>query len=281
MEKKPKPFVKWAGGKRQLIHTLFENVPERFNNYHEPFVGGGALYFKLWSEGVIKKAYLNDFNEDLISTYKMVKEKPSELIEELKSSEYKNEQSTYYKIRAEIPEDKIKKAARFIYLNKTAFNGLYRVNSKGGFNVPFGRYKNPKICDEENITLVSEALKPVTLLNEDFSVVTKHAKPNDFVYFDPPYHPISKTSFTNYTKLDFVEKDQIRLNDVYSKLDKNGTYVMMSNSTALLITQLYSNYKVMNVLAKRAINCKADQRGEVPEIVALNYGRDIHGTRTD
>ncbi len=269
---KPKPFVKWAGGKRQLIDTLFSNIPDSFNEYHEPFIGGGALYFKLWSEGRIKRAFLNDFNQDLIDAYRIIQSRPTELINELKSEKYKNEKEVYYEIRKSEPRDQIEKAARFIYLNKTAFNGLYRVNSKGGFNVPFGKYTNPKICDEENIMLVSESLKKATLSNGDFSAVLKNAQKEDFVYFDPPYHPISKTSnFTSYTKLDFGEKDQLRLRDVYSKLNENGVYVMLSNSTAPLIVELYSNYKTIRVDARRAINCKADGRGLVSELVALNY----------
>lgn len=268
----PRPFVKWAGGKRQLLDTLCRNIPGTFSNYHEPFLGGGALYFRLWSEGLIKKAYLNDYNPELVETYKVVKERPGELVEELKSGIYINGQSTFYKIRASEPEDPVKRAARFLYLNRTAFNGLYRVNSKGRFNVPFGRYSNPKICDEENILLASEALKDARLSCKDFSTVLENAKSGDFVYFDPPYHPISKTAnFTSYTKLDFSEEDQRRLNAVYSELDSRSVQVMLSNSSAPLIIELYSNYAPMTVMARRAINCKADRRGEVAEILALNY----------
>lgn len=271
MDSEPKPFVKWAGGKRQLIGTLFENIPESFSNYHEPFVGGGALYFKLWSEDLIKKAYLNDYNPDLIIAYKTIKERPSELIEELKSGKYRNEKDTFYAIRTSKPVDSTERAARFIYLNKTAFNGLYRVNSKGAFNVPFGKYRNPKICDEENIMLASEALRRATLSTGDFSRVLVNAKPKDFVYFDPPYHPVSKTSFTSYTKFDFDADDQVRLNEIYIKLDEKNAYVMLSNSTAPLVMDLYSNYRSITVMANRAINCKADRRGPVAELVALNY----------
>ncbi len=271
MRGEPKPFVKWAGGKRQLLSVLLENIPESFSNYHEPFVGGGALYFKLWSEGLIKKAHLNDYNEELIGTYSVIKKRPGELIEELKSGKYGNESEIFYEIRKEKPQDKVEEVARFIYLNKTAFNGLYRVNMKGEFNVPFGRYKNPKICDEENIQLASEALKKAVLTSGDFSVVLKDAKKEDFVYFDPPYHPINKNSFTNYTKLSFNEEDQKRLSDTYSKLDGQGVYVMLSNSSAPFIAELYSNYNTLEVMAKRAINCKAQGRGPVSEIVALNY----------
>ncbi|MFA5049859.1 MAG: DNA adenine methylase [Candidatus Micrarchaeia archaeon] len=273
----PKPFVKWAGGKRQLIDTLFNNIPESFNNYHESFLGGGALYFKLWSEGLIKKAFLNDFNHDLINVYQIIKSRPKELIEELKSGKYKNEKDTFYNIRKSKPHDLVETAAIFIYLNKTAFNGLYRVNSKGEFNVPFGKYSNPKICDEENIMIVSESLKRAALSYGDFSQVLKNVKKGDFVYLDPPYHPISKTSnFTNYTKLEFKEEDQIRLNDTYNRLDNSGAFVMLSNSTAPFIVDLYSNYNTLRVDARRAINCKADKRGLVSELVALNYEVESH-----
>ncbi|MCC7570725.1 DNA adenine methylase [Candidatus Micrarchaeota archaeon] len=272
----PKPFVKWAGGKRQLINTLLDNIPSSFSNYHEPFVGGGALYFRLWNEGLIKKAYLNDFNEHLYNTYRVIKKNPDELIEELTSSQYKNEKTIYYKLRDKYNQkryrDNTERAALFMYFNKTGFNGLWRVNSKDGYNVPIGKYKNPKICDEDNIRLVSEALKKAELTNRDFSTVLDNAKTKDFVYFDPPYHPLSSTSnFTTYTKLDFTEKDQIRLKEVYVALDLKKVNVMLSNSPAPLITQLYSNYKQKLVDAKRMINCKSELRGNVSEIVAINY----------
>ena len=269
----PRPFVKWAGGKRQIIDVLYAHVPDEFSEYYEPFVGGGALFFKLWNEGRIKYAHLNDLNSDLINTYRIIRDRPSELIDELKCGKYRNVKDVYYKIRADEPQDPVLRAARFIYLNKTAFNGLYRVNSSGKFNVPFGRYKNPKICDEENILKVSESLKHVKLTTEDFSFVTKYAKKNDFIYFDPPYHPISETSqFTSYTKLSFTKEDQIRLSNVYHELSDRGTFVMLSNSTAPLVMDLYSNYNTIKVNARRAINCRPDKRGQISEIVALNYG---------
>lgn len=271
MGNEPRPFVKWAGGKRQLINTLFESAPSSFANYHEPFVGGGALYFKLWSEGMVKKAYLNDYNPDLVGAYKVIKKNPLDLIEELKSGKYTNQPEVYYQIRESEPEEEIEKAARFIYMNKTAFNGLYRVNSKGKFNVPFGKYSNPKICDEENILLVSEALRRATITLGDFSVVARKARKGDFVYFDPPYHPLSNTSFTSYTDADFSEEDQRRLSEVFSTLDNNGVNVMLSNSYSPLIMDLYSNYEPRKVMARRSINCKADKRGPVAEIIALNY----------
>ncbi|MEM3369604.1 MAG: DNA adenine methylase [Candidatus Micrarchaeia archaeon] len=272
MENEPKPFVKWAGGKRQLLDHLVANLPDKFNNYHEFFLGGGALYFKLWSMDLIKKAYLNDYNKELINTYKVIQKRVDELIEELKNSKYRNEASAFYKIRASEPIDEVESAARFIYLNKTAFNGLYRVNKAGKFNVPFGRYKNPKILDEENLCLVSEALKPAILLSLDFSEVTNYAKSEDFAYFDPPYYPLSPTSnFTSYTANDFSPNDQERLKETVDKLTEMKVKVMVSNSYTDFITELYKNYKQIQVSAKRVISCKAETRGNVSEIVLMNW----------
>jgi DNA adenine methylase len=256
----PTPFVKWAGGKRQLLNQLIQNTPPEFNNYYEPFLGGGALFFKLFALGKIKKAYLNDSNKILIDSYKTIKEHPGKLVAELKSGEYKNDKETFLKIRAEHPENIIKATARFLYLNKTAFNGLYRVNSKGGFNVPFGKYSNPKIVDEKNILAVNKAS------------AVKSADKKDFVYFDPPYAPLNKTSsFTSYTKEDFGEKDQERLAKTVKTLDNKGCLVMVSNSYTPLIQELYNGYNQQVVMASRAINCKGDSRGKIKELIITNY----------
>ncbi|MCX8202267.1 MAG: DNA adenine methylase [Candidatus Micrarchaeota archaeon] len=268
----PKPFVKWAGGKRQLLDKLVSNLPENFNNYHEFFLGGGALYFKLYSLGLIKKAYLNDANEELINSYRVIQKNVYELIEELKKPHYINDAIAYYKIRGLIIEDKVLRAARFIYLNKTAYNGLYRVNKQGKFNVPFGKYKNPKILDEDNLIAVSEALKPAVLMAVDFSEVLKYAKKDDFAYFDPPYYPLTATAnFTSYTSNDFSPKDQERLKETVDLLTVIGVKVMVSNSYTDFITQLYKNYKQVEVFAKRAISCKAESRGKVAEVVLMNW----------
>lgn len=267
-----KPFVKWAGGKRQLISELLGHSPENFNNYYEPFLGGGALFFKLSLMGKIKHAYLNDASASLIHAYKTIKEKPSELIAELNSGKYLNDKETFLKIRAEQPKDEVKATARFIYLNKTAFNGLYRVNSSGEFNVPFGKYNNPKILDEENILAVSEALQKDELTRIDFEKAVASARKGDFVYFDPPYHPVSKTSsFTNYTKGSFTEKDQVRLANKFKELHEKGVFVMLSNSYAPLILELYKDFNISVVNATRMINCKAEGRGKVREVIITNY----------
>lgn len=268
----PKPFLKWAGGKKQLLNKLLVLAPKEFDNYFEPFLGGGALFFKLAYLGKIKKAFLNDCNAELVSAYNVVKESPSELIRELGSGRYPHDQETFYKIRAEEYQNDIQRTARFIYLNKTAFNGLYRVNSKGKFNVPFGKHKNPTILDEENILAVHDALQKDEITCMDFEHAVERARKNDFVYFDPPYQPLSRTaSFTGYTAQDFTEKDQQRLFNCFKKLDRAGCLVMLSNSYTPLIKDLYGEYNVQTVMASRAINCKADRRGKIKEVVIVNY----------
>jgi len=268
----PKPFVKWAGGKRQLLSQLLNCSPLRFDNYYEPFLGGGALFFRLSALGKMKHACLNDNNRVLIDAYKTIKEEPRALIAELKRGKYKNDKAAFYEIRKEQPTDLVKATARLIYLNRTAFNGLYRVNSKGQFNVPFGKYKNPKILDEQNILEVSRALRKVELTNTDFEVASNSAKRGDFAYFDPPYHPLSRTSnFTGYTKENFTERDQERLARKFRDLDGKDCYVMLSNSYSPLILDLYKDFNIQSVDATRMINCKAEGRGKIKEAIITNY----------
>jgi DNA adenine methylase len=268
---KPKPFVKWAGGKRQLIKVLTNNLPPSYNRYIEPFVGGGALLFEV----LPYKAIINDINTELINAYTVIKDDIDALIEDLKK--HKNEEEYYYKIRSLNPEklSAVERASRFIYLNKTCFNGLYRENSKGKFNVPFGKYKNPKILDEENLRAVSEYLNTaeISILNLDYKEVCKLAKKGDFVYLDPPYYPISKSSsFTKYHKLDFTERDQMELTEVFRELDRKGCYVMLSNSNTKFIKELYKEYEIWEVSANRFINCKGDKREKVNvEVLIKNY----------
>lgn len=271
MLEEARPFVKWAGGKRQLLDELTKGLPS-FSNYHEPFIGGGALFFRLEAEDKIKKAYLGDSNEELINAYSVIKNEVFELMAELASPDYANNETAYYKIRASRPTPKVKRAARFIYLNKTAFNGLYRVNSKGGFNVPFGRYTNPNILDSGNLLLVHRALQKDELYCGDFTSVLKNAKKGDFVYFDPPYFPISKTSnFTSYTQNSFSEKDQQRLMKTFKELDTRGAYVMLSNSYNDFIADLYAEFEPEVVHANRMINCKGDKRGKIRELIVRNW----------
>ncbi len=268
---KPKPFVKWAGGKRQIIKILISNIPKSFGRYFEPFVGGGALLFELRPQ----KAVISDINRELINAYNVIKSNVEELIESLRK--HKNTPEYYYTIRSSNPETMtpVERASRFIYLNKTCFNGLYRENSKGEFNVPFGRYKNPRICDEENLRAVSEFLNSIdiTILNCNYKETCELAKRGDFIYLDPPYYPVSKTaSFTKYSKDDFTEKDQIELSEVFKELDKKGCYVMLTNSNTDFIKELYKDYKIQELNTNRFINCKADRRRKANlELLITNY----------
>ncbi len=267
---KPKPFVKWAGGKRQIIHELIKRVPEKFDTYYEPFVGGGALLFELMPE----KAVIGDVNYDLINAYLVIRDKVEELIASLKK--HKNEKDYYYAIRSLDPNtlDPVERASRFIYLNRTCYNGLWRVNSKGEFNVPFGRYKNPKICDEENLRVVSEYLRSanVKIVYGDYKETLKTAKEGDFVYLDPPYAPVSKTAnFTEYAKNGFSLRDQEELADVFTELDKKGCYVMLSNSDTEFVKSLYKGYLIEKVRANRPINCISHKRKNYCELIVRNY----------
>lgn len=268
----PKPFLKWAGGKRQLISQMDQYFPKKFNKYIEPFVGGGAIFFYLLSE----KAILIDINQDLINTYKVMKNNVAELIESLKK--HKNEKDYFYKIR-DVDRDPVEfnnwpdteKASRTIFMNRCCFNGLYRVNSKGQFNVPFGKYKNPKFCDKENLVAIHKALKNVKLINDTFEKCLDFAKKDDFIYFDPPYVPISDSAnFTSYTKDNFDKDDQIKLYNTFKALDKRGCKVMLSNSYSDFILDLYKNYHINFLKAKRAINSDASKRGAIKEVLIMN-----------
>lgn len=273
-ETKISPFLKWAGGKGQLLKQFEKFFPEKFNNYCEPFIGGGAVFFHLYNTGRItrnKKATLIDSNEELINCYLVIKKDVNKLIRVLKNKKYVNEHDTFYRIRAEEPKDKIRRAARTIYLNKTCYNGLYRVNSKGKFNAPFGRYKNPQILNEKNLRAVSKALKNVSIKQGSFEKCLNDAKKGDFVYFDPPYHPLSQTSnFTSYTKESFGKEKQTHLSEVFKKLDKKGCKVMLSNSNTKFIKDLYRGVDIETVKAKRAINCRATGRGIIYELLIKN-----------
>ena len=274
--KKPRharPFLKWAGGKRQLLPELIKRLPGSFRNYHEPFLGGGALFFELAARGLLKKkAYLSDLNEELIETYIVVQTGVEDLIKSLKK--HVHDEEYYYRLRGVDPAslDIVERASRLIYLNKTCFNGLYRVNSKGEFNVPFGNYKNPMICDEENLRLCSAALKDISIRRQSYFKVMSGALRGDFVYFDPPYHPVSKTaSFASYQKDGFDEKDQQRLKDIFEALDRKKCFAMLSNSHSAFTKGLYKDYKPEIVEASRAVNSRASARGPVKEIIVRNY----------
>lgn len=278
VEDKPKPFVKWVGGKRQLLKQFRElNLypPECFNpesnTYFEPFVGGGAVFFDL----LPKRAELSDTNRELVMTYNVIKNNVDSLIKSLKKHIYNKEY--YLGVRAQDINElsDIDVASRFIFLNRTGFNGMYRVNKSGQFNVPFGRYKNPLICDENNLRKVSEALQGITITHRDYKDVLELAKIGDFIYFDPPYYPLNPTSsFTAYTAKGFFEKEQIELRDTFVKLHERGCFVMLSNSDTPFINELYSELEgvsINKIIAGRAINSKGSKRGKINEVLITNY----------
>lgn len=270
-----KPFVKWAGGKNGLINSLISFIPKNFNSYFEPFVGGGALFFYLKNLNILnsKKIYLNDKNAELINAYKQIKINPNKLLEELEILKNNHSKEYFYKIR-NLDRDfdfyslsEVFRAARFIYLNKTCFNGLCRYNAKGNFNTPMGSYKNPKIYDKDLIFSVHKVLKNVSITNKDFEVVSLKAKKGDFIYFDPPYYPINKTSsFVSYTD-NFSANEQIRLYKLFKMLDCEGIKVLQSNSNTDFIKELYKDFEIIEVISKRAINCKGDKRGKITELI--------------
>ena len=277
--KKAQPFIKWVGGKRGLLSQIIPLLPKKFNNYFEPFVGGGALFFELYAQGKLdgKNVYLFDINAELINTYNMVKEYPTELIEKLHEFKKQHSKEYYYEVRVWDREENflelepLTRAARFIYLNKTCFNGLYRVNKSNQNNVPIGSYKNPNIADESVIYSASEALQNATILNASQKDVLKFATKNDLVYFDPPYYPLTPTaSFTSYSEFEFLDKEQEELFEVFYKLDKKGCNVVHSNSDTNFIKELYSKFDIQNIQANRFINSKSSGRGKISEVLVRN-----------
>ncbi|NWF96434.1 MAG: DNA adenine methylase [Candidatus Thorarchaeota archaeon] len=268
----PRPIVKWAGGKGQLLQDIDSVLPPSFRDYYEPFVGGGALFFHLYRKGLIRKAVLSDANAELISLYVTVRDRVEDIVDELQSGRYVNDSQTYYSIRKMVPSDPVIRAARLIYLNRTCFNGLYRVNSRGQFNVPFGRYENPMILDEANLRAASTAFSGVEFRVGDFEEAVRDAETGDFVYMDPPYVPISDTAaFTSYTKDGFGPEEQERLAHVFSELDERGCYVLESNSATSVIRNLYTRFTVTEVYAARAISSDGSTRGRIPELLIRNY----------
>jgi len=257
------PFVKWAGGKGSLIRHLLPYVPRILANYYEPFLGGGAIFLAVCGRDTKFKAFLSDTNPELINSYKMIKSRPSDLIRSLSNLRRRyrstpNKEDFYYEIRAWEPTGPIERAARFIFLNKTCYNGLYRVNPKGEFNVPFGHHMNPRIFDENNIATVSKALREThaILRTIDYRRATATCQKGDFVYLDPPYHPSSETSsFTDYTPKGFGEEDQKELSKVFANLMKRGCRVVLSNSNTRLVRELYTDYNRKNIVVNRPINC--------------------------
>lgn len=265
-----RPFIKWAGGKRRLLeqYSPFLPNPTEFNYYFEPFLGGGAVFFHLKPA----KAFLADLNADLINCYRTVRDHPEELINAL--SKHKTSEQYFYKVRELVPENltPLERASRFIYLNKTCYNGLYRVNKQGQFNVPYGRYKKPLICDAEVIHIASESLKSVQLNVSSFEKTVEKAQKRDFIYLDPPYVPLSSTaSFTSYTSSNFTEHDQMKLAQLVRVLDKRGCLVMISNSDTKLVRTLYQGFSIVTVHCPRSINSNPFARGTVTELLIKNY----------
>jgi DNA adenine methylase len=270
-------FVKWAGGKGQLLKQFELLFPNKFNRYLEPFVGSGAVFFYIVQKFEPSKIFISDINEELINAYELIRDEVEKLIVELKRHKQSHfiEGKKYYLIireknPAELPP--LERAARFLYLNKTCFNGLYRVNSRGKFNVPMGSYKNPDIVQEEKLRWVSKLLKNIIIKVSSFETVVNFAKQGDFIYFDPPYYPLEKgKSFTTYTKDAFLEDKQQKLAQVFKQLDKKGCLVMLSNSNTQFIKHLYFDYNLHLVQANRMINCHGDKRGKINEVVVTNY----------
>ena len=296
-----KPFLKWAGGKGQLLDTFDKMFPQeliegKIKTYIEPFVGGGAVLFHILQNYKIEKAYINDINKELINCYRCIKADVEEVIKPLSILENKYLSSKdrakyFYNVRERYNQIHLnghydyEKCADFIFLNHTCFNGLYRVNKEGKFNVPHGKYKNPLICDKENLRLCSQLLQKVEISFGDYRQVLSNANKDSFVYFDPPYRPlIENNSFVNYDKSGFDDNDQIELSQNYKKLDKQNCLLMLSNSDPKntnendnFFDNLYKGFNIERVYAKRMINCQANKRGNITEIVVMNYKRRKNG----
>ncbi|EMT39029.1 DNA adenine methylase (dam) [Thermoanaerobacter thermohydrosulfuricus WC1] len=299
-----KPFLKWAGGKTQLLDELYKRLPSsliqsgEIERYVEPFVGGGAFFFFLKRNFKIRESFLIDINKELIIGYKVIQNNVNELIDELSSMEEKylklseeQRKDFYYNIRDEYNRQKdnfdyvnynldwVKRAADLIFLNKTCFNGLYRLNKKGEFNVPFGKYKNPTICDAENLIEVSKALENTEIICADFEESKKYIQKNAIVYLDPPYRPLNNTSnFTSYNEDGFDDDDQRRLAQFFKEMDKKGAYLILSNSDPKnedvddnFFDELYAGFIIERVKAKRYINSNGDKRGDISELIIRNY----------
>lgn len=273
------PVVKWVGGKRQLLPEIKKYIPTKFTTYYEPFIGGGAVLFELQP----KKAVINDVNTELINLYTVIKESPEEIIAELKKhAQFSTDSDYFYKIREKdrnIIEyalmSNVEKAARIHYLNKTCYNGLFRVNKAGEFNAPFGRYKNPDVVNEITIRAVSKYFNEsnIEFRNTDFEEALKGIKKGAFVYFDPPYDPVSDSAnFTGYSKGGFDRSEQERLKKLCDELHKKGIKFLVSNSATDYIKDLYKDYTIEIIKAKRAINSNGDSRGEIDEVLIRNYG---------
>ena len=265
-----RPFLKWAGGKRQLLSSIRASLPKHIGRYFEPFVGGGAVFFSLQPE----RASLADINDELILAYEVVRDNPGRLITALQDHQSRHNKDHYYAVREEDPRslEPVARAARLIYLNKTCFNGLYRVNRKGAFNVPMGSYNAPSICEPDNLRAVSNALQTVVLRCVDYKTAVAEAQCEDFVYFDPPYAPVSRSAnFVSYAPGGFSEDDQAALAQLFCDLTGRGVRCMLSNSAAPVVLDLYRSFQVTRVEANRSVNSVGSGRGKVAEVIVTNY----------
>lgn len=267
----PRPFLKWAGGKSRLIPQYLPYLPENYQTYYEPFLGGGALFFYLQPQ----QAILTDINFDLITTYCCVRDRVEELISLLQEHKSKHDREYYYSVRAKTVTNELEQAARFIYLNKTCYNGLYRVNSQGKFNVPLGKYINPNICQADLLRAASALLSNSEIKQADFTDVLNYATSSeDFVFLDPPYYPISSTSyFTSYNQISFGEEDQKRLRNTCAELASRGVKVAVCNSDSEFIKELYLeiNFNIHTIAAARSINSNTKKRGAIQELLITSY----------
>jgi DNA adenine methylase len=272
------PILKWAGGKRQLLSELTRRLPDRWDTYFEPFIGGGALLVELANQGRLGRAVIGDMNPELVNLYRVVKRDPEELSCALSDEKFRNDEESFRRLRSEFNaligtrKHPVDRAALFVYLNKHSYNGLWRVNRQGHYNVPFGKYARLNLPSSQNLRTFSRMLAEVTLMHADFGRIIRTAKPGDFVYLDPPYHPLSKTAcFTDYTTGGFSYEDQKRLATVFRRLSDKGVRLMLSNSSMPEITDLYDGFSIHTVTARRFINCNGCKRSGISELIVTNY----------
>ncbi len=270
----PTPFLKWAGGKRRLLRDYEPHFPACANSYHEPFLGSGAVFLRARARLRPQRVLLSDCNTGVVNAYRAVRDSTERLIDLLEQHHRLHDRKHYYAVRALCSSDldRVEQAARFIYLNRTCYNGLYRVNSRGQFNVPMGRYARPLIVNADNLRNLRIWLRGVHLRTTGFERIVEQVRSGDFVYLDPAYHPLSETAnFTSYTEHPFTARDQERLAKVVGALDAAGCLVMLSNSDVPLIRHLYRNYRLLPIEARRSINCNPHRRGPLTELLVLNY----------
>ncbi|MCL5785920.1 MAG: DNA adenine methylase [Candidatus Thermoplasmatota archaeon] len=278
------PLVKWAGGKRQLLPRIMKCLPDSWNTYYEPFSGGLALLVEMYNRGKVNKAVIGDANPELMNLYSTVKNFPTDLVNAISEFGFSNDPACYYEIRNKFNSligdqyRSAERAAMFLYLNRHCFNGLWRVNSDGKFNVPFGKYSNPSLPTEGHIFRFSQMLKQTRIVTGDFSEVTGSARKGDFVYFDPPYFPLSRSSsFTYYAQRGFGFSDQIRLRDLCRELDRNDIRFLLSNSSSKEMMELFGEFRIKRVSVNRFINSVAEKRTGHHEILVTNYSVETGG----